>query len=74
MTAVGLLLLSPIRFEYMTSILGLGYSDALARIAMGEAMCLSVRFAVQHVRRLLSQNPPHSASSRADPRGKLKAA
>jgi hypothetical protein len=69
MTAVSLLLLSPIRFEYMISTHRLGYFDALARIAMGEAACLAGLLASTRVGYLLS-NPHRPAISR----GKLNAA
>ncbi len=70
MTALSLFVLLPIRFEYMVSVLGLGYTGALARVAMGEAASLAGHLASLHVRRQLCPAPPCSASSRI----KLKAA
>jgi hypothetical protein len=74
MIFLGLLLLSPIRFEYMVSTLGLRYTDALARVAAGVAGSLAARFISVHVRRRLSHNSLQCASTPVDPRDKLKAA
>jgi hypothetical protein len=74
MVAVSLFVLSPIRFEYMVSVLGLGYLDALARIMAGNIVCSAARFASMLLHRLLFPDTPPSAASRADARSKLKAA
>ena len=71
MTVMSVFVLSPFRFEYLVSTLGLGYTDALTRVALGEFANLAARLTSVHVRRLLSPASPLPASSS---RGKLKAA
>ncbi len=57
MILLGLFLLSPIRFEYMVSTLGLRCTDALARVAAGTISGLTARLTSQRVRRFSHCSP-----------------
>ncbi len=70
MTVLCLFVLSPFRYENLVSTFGLSCTEALARVAMGEAVCLAAQLISVHARRLISHASPRYASSC----GKLKAA
>ena len=77
MVTLSLVLVSPVRFEYMVSVLGLEPADALARVAAGVAANMAARLASARLRRLLYPDPSRAAAvcpSRSDSDGKLKAA